>query len=55
MRWVKASFIEGVRDAIKPGTSFQMTTDGFAPYKTSGTERRYGLRPFRRAPAVAES
>lgn len=29
------SFIEGVRDAIKPGTSFQMTTDGFAPYKTS--------------------
>jgi len=29
------SFIEGLRDAIKPGTSFQMTTDGFAPYKTS--------------------
>jgi IS1 family transposase len=30
-----STFIEGVRDAIKPGTSFQMTTDGFAPYKTS--------------------
>ena len=29
------SFIEGVRDAIKPGTSFQITSDGFAPYKTS--------------------
>jgi transposase-like protein/IS1 family transposase len=29
------SFIEGLRDAIKPGTSFQITTDGFAPYKTS--------------------
>jgi transposase-like protein len=28
-------FIEGVRGAIKPGTSFQMTTDGFAPYKHS--------------------
>jgi IS1 family transposase len=30
-----STFIEGVRDAIKPGTSFQMTTDGFAPYKHS--------------------
>ncbi|MGD1068679.1 MAG: IS1 family transposase [Bryobacteraceae bacterium] len=29
------SFIEGLRDAIRPGTSFQITTDGFAPYKTS--------------------
>jgi transposase-like protein/IS1 family transposase len=29
------TFIEGLRDAIKPGTSFQITTDGFAPYKTS--------------------
>jgi IS1 family transposase len=29
------SFIEGLRDAIAPGTSFQITTDGFAPYKTS--------------------
>jgi transposase-like protein/IS1 family transposase len=29
------SFIEGLRDAIKPGCSFQITTDGFAPYKTS--------------------
>jgi transposase-like protein/IS1 family transposase len=28
-------FIEGVRDAIKSGTSFQMTTDGFAAYKHS--------------------
>jgi IS1 family transposase len=26
-------FVEGVRDAIAPGTSFQITTDGFAPYK----------------------
>jgi len=29
------SFIEGLRDAIAPGTSFQITTDGFAAYKTS--------------------
>jgi len=29
------SFIEGLRDAIKPGTSFQITTDGFKPYRTS--------------------
>jgi IS1 family transposase len=29
------AFVEGVRDAIKPGISFQATTDGFAPYKTS--------------------
>ncbi len=29
------TFIEGLRDAIKPGTSFQITTDGFAPYRTS--------------------
>jgi IS1 family transposase len=29
------SFIEGLRDAIKPGTSFQITTDGFAAYKHS--------------------
>ena len=29
------SFIEGLRDAIAPGQSFQMTTDGFTPYKTS--------------------
>jgi transposase-like protein/IS1 family transposase len=29
------SFIEGLRDAVKPGTSFQITTDGFAPYRTS--------------------
>lgn len=28
------SFIEGVRDAIAPGR-FQITSDGFAPYKTS--------------------
>lgn len=29
------SFIEGLRDAIAPGSAFQITTDGFAPYKTS--------------------
>jgi len=29
------SFIEGLRDAIAPSTSFQITTDGFAPYRTS--------------------
>lgn len=29
------SFIEGLRDAIAPGTSFQITTDGFRPYRTS--------------------
>jgi len=28
-------FVEGVRDAIKPGTSFQATTDGWAPYRKS--------------------
>jgi transposase-like protein/IS1 family transposase len=26
------AFIEGLRDAIKPGPSFQLSTDGFAPY-----------------------
>jgi transposase-like protein/IS1 family transposase len=29
------SFIEGLRDAITPGQHFQITTDGFAPYRTS--------------------
>jgi hypothetical protein len=29
------SFIEGLRDTIKPGTSFQITSDGFGPYKHS--------------------
>lgn len=29
------SFIEGLRDTIAPRTSFQITTDGFAPYRTS--------------------
>jgi len=28
-------FVEGVRDAIAPGTSFQATTDGWAPYRTA--------------------
>jgi IS1 family transposase len=28
-------FVEGVRDAITPGCSFQVTTDGFAPYKAA--------------------
>lgn len=28
-------FVEGVRDAIAPGCSFQITTDGFAPYKAA--------------------
>jgi transposase-like protein len=37
-------FIEGLRDAIKPGTSFQITTDGFAPYRTSIPRRLRGLR-----------
>ncbi|HEX4486153.1 MAG TPA: hypothetical protein VH088_07810 [Terriglobales bacterium] len=27
------AFIEGLRDAIKPGQHFQITSDGFAPYK----------------------
>lgn len=27
--------VEGVRDAITPGCSFQITTDGFAPYKAA--------------------
>ena len=26
------NFIEGLRDAVKPGHHFQMTTDGFMPY-----------------------
>lgn len=25
-------FIEGLRDALRPGTHFQITTDGFSPY-----------------------
>jgi transposase-like protein/IS1 family transposase len=29
------AFIEGLRDAIRPGERFQITSDGFAPYKTS--------------------
>jgi IS1 family transposase len=28
-------FVEGVRDSIAPGCSFQITTDGFAPYKAA--------------------
>jgi IS1 family transposase len=28
-------FVEGVRQAIAPRCSFQVTTDGFAPYKTA--------------------
>lgn len=28
-------FVEGVRDAIAPGCQLQITTDGFAPYKTA--------------------
>ena len=28
-------FIEGLRDAIQPGCHFQITSDGFAPYKNS--------------------
>jgi transposase-like protein/IS1 family transposase len=28
-------FVEGVRDAIAPGCTFQVTTDGFAPYRTA--------------------
>ncbi len=28
-------FVEGVRDAIAPGSTFQITTDGFAPYRTA--------------------
>lgn len=28
-------FVEGVRDALAPGCSVQITTDGFAPYKTA--------------------
>ncbi len=30
-------FIEGLRDAIKPGHCFQITTDGFAPYVSAIT------------------
>jgi transposase-like protein/IS1 family transposase len=29
------TFIEGLRDAIAPGTRFQITSDGFSPYKNS--------------------
>ena len=28
-------FVEGVRDAIAPGCAFQITTDGFAPYRAA--------------------
>jgi IS1 family transposase len=30
-------FIEGVRDAIRPTGNFQITTDGFSPYRTAIT------------------
>jgi IS1 family transposase len=30
-------FIEGLRDAIRPTGNFQITTDGFAPYRTGIT------------------
>src|ERR1700691_4837748 len=29
------TFVEGVRAAIAPGCTFQVTTDGFQPYKTA--------------------
>jgi IS1 family transposase len=28
-------FVEGVRDAIAPDSTYQVTTDGFAPYRTA--------------------
>lgn len=28
-------FVEGIRDAIAPECSFQVTTDGFAPYRAA--------------------
>jgi hypothetical protein len=28
-------FVEGVRQALAPGTQCQITTDGFAPYKSA--------------------
>jgi transposase-like protein/IS1 family transposase len=50
------SFIEGLRDAIAPGR-FQITSDGFAPYKTSipdtfGTRADYAMliKVYRAAP-----
>jgi IS1 family transposase len=30
-------FVEGLRDALQPTGNFQITTDGFAPYKTAIT------------------
>lgn len=30
-------FIEGLRDSLRPGTRFQITTDGFAPYNSAIT------------------
>jgi hypothetical protein len=30
-------FIEGLRDAIRPTGNFQITTDGFSPYRTAIT------------------
>jgi hypothetical protein len=34
-KYTTDAFIEGLRDAIQPGCCFQITSDGFAPYKHS--------------------
>ena len=34
-KYTTDAFIEGLRDAIQPGCNFQITSDGFAPYKHS--------------------
>jgi IS1 family transposase len=39
-------FVEGVRDAIAPGCSFQITTDGFGPYKAAVADTFSGCADF---------
>jgi hypothetical protein len=34
-KYTTDAFIEGLRDAIRPDCNFQITSDGFAPYKHS--------------------
>jgi IS1 family transposase/transposase-like protein len=39
-------FVEGVRQAIRPGCNFQVTTDGFSPYRSAITTTLGGCADF---------
>jgi len=47
-KYTTDAFIEGLRDAIQPGCKFQITSDGFGPYKhaipdTFGNQADYAM------------